>query len=100
MLGNGRLLHAEAGDNVAYGSLIHGEKGKNVTTARFGDSIESVGVGGRARHETNIYPYRNMSSAIFGWADLGVLEDSRSDERIGLAVPVVRRLSGKRKMAI
>jgi hypothetical protein len=94
MLGNGRLLHAEAGDNVAYGSLLHGEKGKNVTSARFGDSVESVGGGGRARHGTNIYPYRNMSSAIFGWAD------SRSDERIVLAVPVVRRLFGKRKMAI
>src|SRR6476620_12042461 len=95
MLGNGRLLHAEAGDNVAYGSFVRGEKGKNVTTARFGDSVESVGGGGCARHGTNIYPYRNMSRGIFGWADSAFGADSGSDERFELAVPVARRLLGK-----
>jgi hypothetical protein len=42
MLGDGRLLEAEASYDVAYGALVEGEIGEDVAAARFGDGVEGI----------------------------------------------------------
>src|SRR5260221_11246927 len=64
MLGNGRLFERECVNNLADGAFFQGDEGQDVAAARFGDGVEGVRGGGSGWHGTNIYPYRNMSSAI------------------------------------
>src|ERR1700744_4345906 len=59
------LLDAEAVDNLVDGTLLKDEVVQDVAAAGLGDSVEGVGGCGGARHETNIFPYRNMSRTIF-----------------------------------
>src|SRR5262249_42840093 len=68
VLGNGRLFHFQGIDDFADGALLEGEVIEDVAATRFGDGVEGVGSCSSPWHGSNIFPYRNMSSAIFGWA--------------------------------
>src|SRR5262249_50802468 len=65
VLGNGRLFHFQGIDDFADGALLKGEEIQNVPAARLGDGVEGVGSCSSAWHDSNIFPYRNMSSTIF-----------------------------------
>jgi hypothetical protein len=71
VLGDAGLFEAERVYDVAYGALLESQEGEDSAATRFCDSVESVGGGGGARHERNIYPYRNMSRDFFSLTPLG-----------------------------
>jgi hypothetical protein len=65
VLGDGGLLDVEGIDDFVDGAFLKDEVVQDVAAARLGDSVEGVGGCGGARHESNIFPYGNMSSIIF-----------------------------------
>ena len=66
MLGDRRLLDAQAIDDLVDRAFLKNEVVQDVATAGFGDCVEGVGGCGGPWHGTNIFLYGNMSSAILG----------------------------------
>jgi hypothetical protein len=66
MLGDGGLVEAEVGDDVAYRAFAEGEIGKDLPAAGLGNGVEGVGGSGCSCHErNNTYLYGNMSRKYF-----------------------------------
>src|SRR5580704_4807698 len=65
VLGDGRLLDAQAVDDFVDGAFLKDEVVQDVAAARFGDRVEGIGGSGGARHEVNIFPYGNICQALF-----------------------------------
>src|SRR6516162_342573 len=65
VLGDRRLGKAKRRHDVADRALLFDKQGEDVATARLCDSVEGIGGRGSARHGSNVFPYRNMSSEFF-----------------------------------
>lgn len=86
VLGDGRLLDAEGVGDLVDGAFLKDEVVQDVATAGFGDSVESVGGSGGARHEMNIFPYRNICQALFLSGDFSRFCRCEMDSQTGTAV--------------
>jgi hypothetical protein len=65
MLGDGRLLQAEAGYDVAYGAFLESEVGEDIAAAGFGDGVEGVGGGGGTWHAKRIHAHMGICQEEF-----------------------------------
>src|SRR6266849_6361708 len=57
-----RLLETQAVRNVTDGTFLQSQIVQNVEPTRLGSGIEGIRCGRCARHENNIFLYKNMSS--------------------------------------
>jgi len=64
VFGNGGLFEAESVHDITDGAFVESEERQYVAAARFCDGVEGVRGCRSARHESNIFPYRNVSSEI------------------------------------
>jgi len=65
VLGYRRLAELEGRDDLADGAFLENEVVENIAATGLTDRVEGIRRGGYARHENNIYPYRNMSRCFF-----------------------------------
>lgn len=65
MLGDRRLLDAEASDDVANGAFLNRQEAEDFAAARFSDGVEGVRGGGGASHGRRIHTYMGICQEVF-----------------------------------